>query len=507
MAAENPSVPTSPSTPSVPGIVRPILPNQPFIPPPLSHPTMTQVNIPSSTPPASSAAFTTTSFPKSKRNLIFIIGIILLVVILGVVGFSLLGKVGIGGKTTLTWWNLWEDESIVAPLISEYEKDHPNIKISYVKQSKEDYRERLTNALAKGTGPDIFSFHNTWVPMFKSELDYIPASVMSAADYTKVYYPVISSDMANGTGLVGLPLEYDGLTLFINEDIFNKAGKTPPTTWNDLTKVACDLTVIDNGTILQSGVALGRTENVDHWPEILALMMLQNGVDLANPTGKSAEDALSYFAQFSSNQACEGQDKKVWDETLPVSSLAFSAGKLAMYFGPSWRAFGFLERQPNLKFRTVPLPQLPKENAGEPSISYATYWAEGVWSRSKEKQAAWDFLKFLSTKESLTKLYANAVKSSPNRVFGEPYPRVDMGDLLLTDPLVGSVISQAPDARSWYMMSSIYDGPTGINSQINKYFEDAINGVNSGKISPTKALEPVASGVAQILSQYGLVSK
>lgn len=171
-----------------------------------------------------------------------------------------------------------------------------------------------------------------------------------------------------------------------------------------------------------------------------------------------------------------------------------------MYFGPSWRALNIMEQNPALKFRAVPLPQLPKAGATQSDITYASYWAEGVWSRSKNKEAAWDFLKFLSSRESLTKMYANA---SRQRLFGEPYPRVDMGDLLKDHPILGSIITRAASAQTWYLQDRTWDGPTGINSLINKYFEDAVNAVNAGTPA-TKALEPVAQGVNQVLSQYGL---
>lgn len=394
----------------------------------------------------------------------------------------------------VTWWGLWEDENIVAPLISEYETKNPKVKIKYVRQSQKDYRERLTSAMAKGQSPDIFRFHNTWAPMFRNELDSVPASVINPADFAKTFYPVASSDLTMGTGIVGIPLEYDGLTLYINEDIFQNAGKVAPTNWDELRILARELTVKDDqGIITQSGVALGRVENVDHWQEILALLMLQNGVDLSKPTGEQAEDALTYFTLLSTFDG-------VWDATLPNSTAAFAGGKLAMYFGPSWRAFEISLANPNLKFKTVPVPQLPKASPTEADITYATYWVEGVWARSTKKEAAWDFLKFLSTKESLQKLYQNAAKV---RGFGEPYSRVDMATLLKDHPVLGSIIYQAPGAESWYLASRTFDGPTGINSLVSKYFEDAINAVISGK-AVDKSLETAAQGVSQVLSQYRL---
>ncbi|MFI5240976.1 MAG: ABC transporter substrate-binding protein [Microgenomates group bacterium] len=420
------------------------------------------------------------------------VGVVVLIVIILVVVRLFKPKSTATGE--VTWWGLWEEEFVVAPLIAEYEQKNPKVKIKYVKQSPKDYRERLTNSLAKNQGPDIFRFHNSWVPMFAKDLDTLPSSVMTASDFSKTFYPVASSDLTTASGIVGIPLEYDALVLYINEDIFNKAGKTPPTTWDDLRVLARDLTVKDDqGLITQSGVALGRVENVDHWQEILALMMLQNGVDLTKPTGKPAEDALKFFGIFSNTDG-------VWDATLPPSTQAFAAGKLAMYVGPSWRSFEISQANPGLKFKAVPIPQLPKDSPNEIDITYATYWAEGVWTRSTKKAAAWDFLKFLSTKDSLQKLYQNESKL---RTFGEPYSRVDMASLLTTHQILGAVVKQAPGAQSWYLASKTFDGPTGINSLLSKYFEDAVNFVISDK-SADKALETAAQGVTQVLSQYRL---
>lgn len=483
-----------PITQEVSGEVQPTTPTTPIV---TVNPTVKDNSV-SSTPPISN---TVTTPPQPKKGLPPIIFVLLGVIVLGVILYvvikGLMGGVAKKEASTITYWGLWEDSSIIAPLIAEYEAANPGVKINYVKQSQQDYRERLTNAIAKGTAPDIFRFHNSWVPMFRSQLDYLPSSVMSAGEFAQTYYPVITSDLSSGTGIVGLPLGYDALTLYINEDIFAKAGKTPPVTWIELKQLAKELTVKDDqGTITQAGVALGRTENVDHWPEILALMMLQNGANLNQPTGKLAEDALNFYSSFSTQDG-------VWDATLPPSTAAFAAGKLAMYFGPSWRAFEIREQNKDLKFRTVPLPQLPSDNPNEPGVSYASYWVEGVWARSTNKTAAWNFLKFLSSKDSLEKLYQNAAKV---RSFGEAYPRVDMASLLSTDPVLGTIVSEAPNAQSWYLYARTWDGPTGINSLINKYFEDAVNSVNQGN-DAAKALTTVSSGVTQVLTQYGLLAR
>ena len=76
-----------------------------------------------------------------------------------------------------------------------------------------------------------------------------------------------------------------------------------PTNWDDFRKVAFALTVRDDrGNIVRSGSAMGTTNNITNWPDILAILMLQNSVDLANPDaaidaqGRNlGADALRYF--------------------------------------------------------------------------------------------------------------------------------------------------------------------------------------------------------------------
>jgi len=485
----NPSPPPPPPTePAVPVVAATPIPVSPA-----------DQSVPAATSAVSGDPSITQS-PRRKFPIKIILGLfgVILLAVLGYFGFKFFSKKAPPPlqQNTITWWGLWEDTSIVSPLIEEFQQTNPNIKIDYVRQSSKDYRERLESSLSKGEGPDIFFYHNSWVPMFKDKLDKMPSTVMSAGDYAQTFYPVIASDATSGTGLVGIPLGYDGLTLFINQDIFDAAGKTPPQTWDELRKLASDLTVKDKeGIITQSGAALGLTENVDHWPEIMALMMLQNGVDLAKPSGELAQKALDFYTLFY-------KQDKVWDATLPPSTMAFAAGKVAMMFGPSWRAFDIKEQNPNLRFKAVALPHLPKDDPTKPDIAYATYWMQGVWYRSPNKEIAWNFLKFMSQKDTLEKLYANEAKV---RLFGEPYPRADMADLINSHPIIGALISQAPSAQSWYLASRTFDGQTGINTQINKYFEDAINTVNKGTDSQ-KALETAAAGVAQVLAQFGVSS-
>lgn len=482
---------TSPS-PNMPP--RETLEAQPFSAPPVPAPPP-QPGVPTPINPVPTR-------PKLPTKLLALLAVVVLLLLVGVGVLSVLlkntGGLNFGGGANLVWWGLWEDSSVVQPLIDEYQQSHPGVKIEYKQQSPEDYRERLVNSIAQGDGPDIFRIHNSWLPMFRNSLAPIPSSVISPSDYLQTFYPVVSTDLSLGSTPVAVPLEFDSIGLYINDEIFDTYLKQPPTTWDELRDLAKQLTIKDeNDTIIQSGVSLGRTENVDHWPEILALLMIQNHVDMTNPSSDNAAIALDYYTRFATEDG-------VWNETLPESTLMFAQGKLAMYFAPAWRSSEILKQNPSLRFHVVPVPQLPKSSLDEANTYYATYWAEGVNKDSKSQAAAFEFLKFLVEKETLQKFYQNAANSAPERKFGEPYPRVDMQDLILNDPLVGAFVKQGKEAKSWYLQSRTFDGATGINSQINKYFEDAVNSVVGGGL-PNKAVQTAAAGVQQVLAQYGLI--
>src|SRR3989344_3402871 len=235
---------------------------------------------------------------------------------------------------TLEYWDLWATQTAMDTIISDYKKIKPSVNISYKKRAPQQYRETVENQIQSGKGPDIFTFHNTWVPMLKEELEPVPQDIVSQSDFKNNYYPVVFADLRADGKFVGVPFVHDGLALCYNEDIFKAAGITKaPATWIEFAQDAAKLTVKDGaGNIRTAGAALGTAGNVDHFSDILGMMVLQNGGDLASPTDKKTADALEYFASFAKGE------NRVWDETMPSSTVAFAGSNLAMYLAPSWRA-------------------------------------------------------------------------------------------------------------------------------------------------------------------------
>jgi len=167
-----------------------------------------------------------------------------------------------------------------------------------------------------------------------------------------------------------------------------------------------------------------------------------------------------------------------------------------MILAPSWRAHEIAQLNPQLRFHIVPAPQL-QGNA----VAWASYWVEGVSSRSPNQEAAWEFVKYMTSAEGATKLYTEASKS---RLFGEPYARVELANSIAEDPYLGAFVKQAVYARSFPMASRTYDN--GLNDKLIQYATDAVNGMVTGG-SPTQVLTTMAAGFRQVLSSYGLTSE
>jgi len=450
---------------------------------------------------------------KTLPKLLLLIPVILVLgVILVMVMKNFAGKTIKNGQVVLNYWGLWEDSSIMDGVIADFEKQNPGIKINYTKNQKTNYRSRLQGRLVKDAAteevPDVFRIHSSWLPMFKTDLAKVPADVAKSIGLETDFYDVYKRDLKVGGNYMAVPLMYDGLALFYNKDLMEAIAAKPPRTWWDLKATAEKLTVkSDTGVIKVAGAALGMADNVDHWSDIIGLLMRQMGVDIwkrDSANTKKLEEVITFYTNFKTSYG-------VWDESFPDSTTLFASGKLGFYFAPSWRVFNIEEMNPNLRYEIVAVPQLPtSENVAagqelpEESLTnsqWASYWAEGVNPRSKKQAEAWKFLEFLASKEALQKMYTTAGQI---RAFGEIYPRKSMAEMINGEAKIKPFLAAANLATSGVMASRTFDD--GINDELAAYFKDAINSVLFGNSTPTKAVETLEAGIDQIANKYKITS-
>jgi multiple sugar transport system substrate-binding protein len=463
----------------------------PLMPPPIVSQQSVQNSVQNQVPPPPEEGSIMESF---KSNFLkILVGVLVLVFLLFLVFGIIIPNFSKNKneKVTLTYWGLWEDGRIMQSAISKFERENPNIKINYSKQDPRDYRERLMTRIDNGSGPDVFRFHNTWYPMLSGVLLPLPDNVISKQDFQKNYYLVAQSDLIKNGAIYGIPLAIDTLALYINTDIFKSAGIDAPKNWEEFRNDAKSLTVKDSsGVIKTAGAALGTFSNIDHAPDILSLLFVQNGANVLNLSQytQQVSDALKFYTSFSIDSS------SVWDSSLDPSLLNFSKGNLAMVFGYSWDYFNIKALNPSLKFSVVPVPQLDSKN---PS-GIASYWVEGASVKSKHQKETAAFLHFLAQKETQQLIYSEEAKT---RAFGEPYSNVSLAEYLRTDLNVAPFVGQANFSVSSYFVDKTNDGD-GLNTKLNTYLGKAVDSVINST-SPESATATLFQGYEQVLKEYG----
>ena len=146
-------------------------------------------------------------FVPGKNIIKIILGLIFVLIVISVVSFLVLPlfKENLSSKGAISYWGLWEDGKTMQVIISDYESQNPGIKIDYSKQDIKQYRESITTRIENGSGPDIFTFHNTWYPMISKVLLPFPNDVISKEEFSKIFYPVAQKDLIKNIAIYSIP--------------------------------------------------------------------------------------------------------------------------------------------------------------------------------------------------------------------------------------------------------------------------------------------------------------
>ncbi len=397
-------------------------------------------------------------------------------------------------KITLTYWRLWDPQDVFFKAMEEYRKMHPNVKIEYKKLTYEEYESTVVESLAAGKGPDIWSIHNSWIPKHLDKLAPAPLALITPTKYEETFAQVAADDFIYNEEIYGVPFSIDTLALYYNKDLFNGAAiANPPTNWEEFKEDVKKLTKTDSaGNITQSGTALGTAKNVNRAVDILYLLMLQNGTKMTsddhktvlfNKTGRTKDgnnfnpglDSLIFYTDFASPK----KTVYTWNPSMANSIDAFTEEKTAMMFNYFYQNAIIQAKTPRLNYGVAPIPQL--ENDAAKAAGFANYWGEVVSGTSPNKEVAWDFLMYLSTKENLDH-YATATK--------RPASRRDIIEKQLEDPQLKTFAKQALSAKTWYQKdAAVYEN----------IFVEAIESVALGEKEAKDALKDAETQISTII--------
>ncbi|MDD3711625.1 MAG: extracellular solute-binding protein [Patescibacteria group bacterium] len=378
---------------------------------------------------------------------------------------------------TLNYWRVFDGQDDFADIIAKYNAQHPYITINYRKLRYEEYEAELLNAFAEDRGPDIFSIHNTWVKKYENKLAPLPEQTtmifpvtqgsikkeiipetrvsrsLNAKEIKQSFVDTVYSDVIIDNKIYGLPLSVDTLAMYYNQDLFDQAGVIEvPKYWNrEFQQTVKKLTKLDlKGEILQSGVALGGSTNIERYSDILSVLMMQNGAVMANDSGQILFNTIP--AVFKDNEYNPGlmalrfytdfanpvKEVYSWSNDLPSSVNMFTSGKLAIMFGYAYHLPIIKTTAPKLNFLIAPLPQI--EGSSVP-VNFANYWVEVVSQKSKYQNEAWNFIQFMTNADQVTSYLTKTKKPTALRsLIAQQKEDLD----------IGIFVDQVLTAKSWY---------------------------------------------------------
>jgi ABC-type glycerol-3-phosphate transport system substrate-binding protein len=311
---------------------------------------------------------------KGNFQLIVLV-IFIFAAIVGILVFS--GAIPIGKSDapgslgTVTLWGTIPS-NIISPILEDFNKANPTFIVNYSEKAPETFDQDLLEALATGTGPDMFFLTDNLAYHYANKIFPIPYTSYPLATFKNVFAGAGEVFLTN-KGILAFPITIDPLMMYYDRSILDANGIVyPPATWSELIDLMPTLVKKDEANkILKPAVALGQFSNVVNAKDIISALFLQAG----NPIVSESQDKyvstltssvgnynIPSILQFYTDFTDPGSAVYSWNKSFPNSKDAFSANITAFYFGFASELKSLLDKNPNQNFSITAIPQIKGSN-------------------------------------------------------------------------------------------------------------------------------------------------
>lgn len=391
---------------------------------------------------------------------------------------------------TLTVWIMEGTNPDAGPFFDEVatafeEKTGATLDVQF--QPWASAHDKFTTAIAGGTTPDVAEVGTTWTPEF--------AEAGALVDLTdKVEDAGLADDLVSGLqeagtvdgSLYGMPW-YAGVRAFVyRTDLFEQAGLTPPTTWDELKETALalkaaypDVTAWPIAGDSQYGVmpfiwgAGGEVaeQDGDAWT---------SGID-----SDAAREGVEFYTGMATEEGVSTAAATTWKETDLLK--AFEQGSAAMMITGSWTPKTILTDAPDLagKIGAFPVPGKTEGLSG----SFLGGSHLGIFSESDKQDLAWEFVQMMTTGE-LAERWAAEANYFPGQA--SLLEKVAQSD----DPMVAPFARQMVEAGQTLPVTPLYGEIQG-----KKTVETMLQSILSGKQTVEEATATAAEDMNATFEQ------
>ena len=412
-------------------------------------------------------------------------------IVLGVAAFSLYRGSSNQGVAMTVWGDIaLQDFSLLldAPAISQDRA----FTVSYVEKSAGTIEAEFTEALARGTGPDLVILTQDKLWKNKSKLSIIPYESISERDFGTTFIEE-GELFLDEEGIYALPLSIDPMVLYYNRDLLSAAGQARPIAyWDEIYKAAANLSKLDAaGNLVSSVMALGEARNINHAKDILSLLLLQAGTPITSFVGSElrsqlsanfgtptspGEAAFDFYTQFSNPTRAYYS----WNRSLVDAQTHFTSGSSAYYLGFASELRVLKNKNPTLNFG---ISLVPQSRVSGKTITFGRLRAVAISRGSSNPDVALALA---------TKLVSKEATLSLAKILVLPPARRDLLSLRPTNAISSVFYDAALQSKGWLDPDII---------MTDAIFRTAIESITSGRARTLEAINKANSEIEALIKK------
>lgn len=294
-----------------------------------------------------------------------------------------------GGKVKIRFasWDEAEDVDAQQAAVDKFNDAHDDIEVTLEAYGGE-FDTKISAGMGSNDMPDVMYMWN--YPAYSQGLEPLDSYIEKEGDdYKKNFYDTLWNYNSYDGSTYGIPIGFTTHALFYNKDIFAEAGIDEPTndwTWEDVKAASKTITEKCDG---KKGFSFQmKPDPYDYemylWSNGTAYVD-ENGQLEGNLNSDKAKEVFQMFQDMEKDGSAVATEKSGTDE--------FRAGNTGMYVYGSWSINTL--KEDGVNFGVVNIPSF----GSQPSISILSSSGISMSKDSKNKEAAWEFIKFWTSEE------------------------------------------------------------------------------------------------------------
>ncbi len=415
------------------------------------------------------------------------------------------------GVTTVSFWHAMngKNATVLTGLVDAFNKAHTGkivVKATYA-GTYDDAITKYKAAIKSKSTPDVIQIYDIGTRFMIDAKQTVPMQEFIDRDKTDVtdLQPNIAGYYSVDNKLYSMPFNTSMPVLYYNKTLFTKAGldpTKPPATLEEVRTDAEKLAKVNGGP-----AAYGFGAAIYGW--LLEQFIASAGDDYCDSdNGRKGTATKVEFDQPDAVAVVAWWQKMVKDKLAAntgrdtaAAQTAFKSQQVAMLLESTGQVGGFTQAATDGKFElgVANYPKLKASDSG-PIIGGASLWIDGAGHADASKEAAWEFVKYLSEPATQATWHTGtgyfpiskaALQQPADVAWRQQYPQFDVAvqqlqNTPLTTHTQGCLMGVMPQARK-----ASEDG-----------IEAALNGTDA-----QQAMTKAASGLSSLISTYNASAK